>query len=97
MPALRRDFDFGLGLANRHWNPVTAPGASKENVAFFRRALIFAFVIFVPLGLPKVAVTVWSLDIAAWQTPVPVQGPEKPAKSPGIAGLPRRIATRPCG
>src|SRR5262245_58503110 len=73
-----------------------APGAVKANVAFFFLLLTTAFVIAVPLGTPKVAVTAWSPLIATLQTPVPEQGPEKPAKPPEI-GEARRVSTWPCG
>ena len=101
-------FFFGFGLTSRHWYPVTAPGALKENFAFaagffvaLARAFFFgclawvisALVIFVPFGGPKVAVTVLSASIVTWQVAVPVQAPVKPANPVPGAGSARSIWT----
>src|SRR3954452_19225699 len=71
---------FGFGLTSMHWKPVIAPGALNLNVALFFFESILALSILVPVGTPKVAVTVWSVSSLAWQIPVPVHGPENPAK-----------------
>ena len=43
--------------------------------------VILAWVIFVPVGGPKVAVTVLSASILTWQGAVPVQAPVKPGET----------------
>ena len=63
---------------------MIAPGAEKAKEAIFFFELTLELEIAVPLGTPKVAVTVWSVSIFTRQGPMPEHGPEKPAKPPAV-------------